>query len=345
MSERSQRPSRARGTLGEPHHHGIGPLFAQRSENTMPPRERQRPPTTPPPDASSLATRSYLARSPSVVLHEGLAIIDRGHIPRNDPRRRHWRRGCILRYSSPSRRRMMRLMATIRHNDLTSPLFLTLTYHAAPDDAAARTDLHTYLRILRLRWPSLQYLWRMELQRRGAIHWHVILWLHASSQHIVTDARMIPHLRRVWHQLVGSGDPDHERYGAKIALAASRKQAYAYISKYVAKEDADPRPVRGRRWATSRGLPTAPYYDVDVTYHQQQVVRRIVRRLMRARLRKAKRLGTYIAHCRLAYVYVRPPTMLRILRGCARVTMDRIHAPVRTPAEWQRLAAIQEALP
>ncbi|MCP4642954.1 MAG: hypothetical protein GY851_21085 [bacterium] len=94
-----------------------------------------------------------------------------------------------------------------------------------------------------------------------------------------------------WCIVSQQGTAEHRKHGFHSAQPDSGLGALmAYLRKYLAKEDSPDRdhPYRGRRWATSRLLPTEPYARIDLSRTQAVLLRRMARRLLKSRFRGQK---------------------------------------------------------
>ena len=106
-----------------------------------------------------------------------------------------------------------------------------------------------------------------------------------------TDAAYLAELRTLWAAVTQQHTAAHLKYGFhSVQVNRGLGALMAYLRKYLAKEDSPDHdhPYRGRRWATSRGLPTNPYIRVDLSRKQATEVRRFAKRLLRSRFRSAK---------------------------------------------------------
>lgn len=164
-----------------------------------------------------------------------------------------------------------------------------------------------------LRDNGARYIWRLELQARGAPHWHLILW---CSDECAAGAR------QAWHRTAAAGSRAHQRYGYHAVKLESYRQASIYVSKYVAKSaERTGEKLHGHRhWGASRDLPTAPHSEAEITERQYDKLRRIARRLIRSRNRTRKERQLSPAHfhlfcshetaakiCAHVGLHVRPP--------------------------------------
>lgn len=86
------------------------------------------------------------------------------------------RRGIISGFSRRSRSRLWSLLMRLDRRYL--PLFVTLTFHNAwPGDVAVlKRMLDTFFKRMRRRYPQASAIWKLEYQRRGAPHFHLLLW-------------------------------------------------------------------------------------------------------------------------------------------------------------------------
>lgn len=177
------------------------------------------------------------------------------------------RRAAVGGLSRKSRGRCVQQLARIPFGRLAvRPIFLTLTY---PKDYQG--DWHVWKRDLEAFWKRLQRgygfrtpdgewhdvefpeascIWRLELQERGAPHYHLILfgvpWLH------------IPWLDSAWAGVVDSGDDRHERAGTQIEWPRTWKGTVSYVAKYVAKQSQAPALTA---WSVDMDGSAAPVYE------------------------------------------------------------------------------------
>ena len=85
------------------------------------------------------------------------------------------KRGIVRGFSHGSRSRLMKLFAAADIDRLPAPLFITLTY---PDTWVAdwrqwKANLRDFLDALESKLGQVSMIWKMELQERGAPHFHL----------------------------------------------------------------------------------------------------------------------------------------------------------------------------
>ena len=217
----------------------------------------------------------------------------------------------VREFSSKSRGRMMRYVASVSWGELRQPgerlMMITLTYdrdwqRSCPTPKAAIAHLDALAkRFHRATGTRLRCVWVREFQRRGAPHFHLLALFPAWI-----DGQMSKDwLSRAWYDVVGSGDPRHLRAGTRIDYARSLqgsldpKRIAAYFAGYTAASkdkgyQHEPPPgwrnnngSVGSYWGR-RGV-TKATAEVAVTPGEVVALKRLIRRMIRAQKRTAPR--------------------------------------------------------
>jgi len=212
--------------------------------------------------------------------------------------------GDISSFSDSSRRRLIKKMLRLERSRLSDGLFVTLTYHEEwPDDRQAlKSQLNTLLQAMRRRWSSLRYVWRVELQERGAPHFHLLLWRSAAHEW-EHEEDIYAWLVDTWQRISGCTTGAHARHGVDLQRLTSWREALAYTSKYVAKDDdIDTAPDLGRRWGASQSLPTDSYCRVHVNERGAHILRRLARKLLSSRGMEDSHLVEHLKNARSALI-------------------------------------------
>ena len=82
-------------------------------------------------------------------------------------------RGIITSFSKGSRRRLIDMFARLDTKGVRTS-FLTLTFAGTPEPAAAKAAYRRFAERMKRRYAGVSWVWRMELQERGAIHFHIL---------------------------------------------------------------------------------------------------------------------------------------------------------------------------
>lgn len=135
-------------------------------------------------------------------------------------------RGVVTQFSRASRKRMLDTMARLRPGKRS---FITLTYPARfPDERQAKQHLRAFFERLRRYNPDVSAIWRMEYQRRGAPHFHIMAF----------DLPYIPQriIHQWWCEIVAEYVDGHKPR-VEIKAVRSNRGAMHYIAKYMSKEN------------------------------------------------------------------------------------------------------------
>lgn len=192
--------------------------------------------------------------------------------PATRPQAAAWKRGVVRALSSRS---LARLAFTAFNTPADFRSIITLTYPRkfSNDGKAAKTDLNKVLTWLRRNYPGLEYLWFLEFQKRGAVHFHILVSVDLAEQgkietvrrkngkHWQTHKPTWRKLEQYWRKIGGGltsweavREPNGgKRYAAKYATKPHQKQvpeAYQNV---------------GRFWGNSRGVKPKPiaFYRCD----------------------------------------------------------------------------------
>jgi hypothetical protein len=135
------------------------------------------------------------------------------------------RRGLVNGFSRSSRKRLLELLASLEPGNQQGrvvAVFLTLTFPGVPSPFEAKAFLQTFLKRAGRRFPGASGVWRLEFQRRGSPHFHLMLfglpfWRKDEVQ-------------RVWGEVIGEDRPF-----TRIEAVRSWRQCIAYAAKYMSK--------------------------------------------------------------------------------------------------------------
>jgi len=166
-------------------------------------------------------------------------------------------RGRISHFSKQARFRLFELLAKIDNNLNCKPLFVTLTYHHGHQNSKSNTksQLHNFLVQLRNFDPDVQFIWRAELQSRGAPHYHLIIFPGPLKDDVYGKNYEI-RIAQIWHLVADPKSYRHKEFGCKMIVINNYREACSYVSKYVAKEEKNnTESIEGKHWGCSRNLP------------------------------------------------------------------------------------------
>lgn len=195
-------------------------------------------------------------------------------------------RGEVRGFSSASRRRLMRLIASLER--ASRPVFVTLTY---PDVFSGnpvkwKRDMDVFGKRLARACPGAAFLWRIEFKARKsgksagqvAPHFHLLVYG-------VGYRKLLDWVGENWWEVVGSGDSDHLKAGTRVEHIYSWGGIMRYVGKYIAKEEDYPDNWQGRVWGVvgRASLPWAVEVVISLTEDEAVKLVRLGRKMIRAK--------------------------------------------------------------
>jgi hypothetical protein len=250
-------------------------------------------------------------------------------LSRSDPAKRFIKgrfdggvRGKVTGFSAASRGRAMRGFAKINWPAVRGKvLCVDLTYPGEYSTAGPdwKRDLDVFDHRFRRKYPGVAFWWKLEPQRRGAPHFHLIVfgveWIDKQW------------LSQAWYETVGSGDVRHLHAGTRVSAIHSRGGVVAYVCGYLTTENgknAVPEwwktSSAGRFWGW-RGKENVPIEKIvnALPYESWIVFRRLMYRCLRNHMRPKrwrewrKRVGGRQGFLAGGWGFIESPTVEKML--------------------------------
>lgn len=157
------------------------------------------------------------------------------------------KRGRIRGFSYKSRLRLMRFMARLKMGKIRAT-FITLTFRGYPSNEVAKSALHAFLQRIARSYPAASCVWRMEYQKRGSLHFHLLCF-------------NLPYWH--WTEVLSAWKSCSRQRVARVdvRLVKSRRGVQSYVAKYIAKVEKRikktflvyvPYLHKGRKWRKGR---------------------------------------------------------------------------------------------
>lgn len=209
--------------------------------------------------------------------------------PRDDEKAK--KRKKITRWSNASRFRLKWFLATLSREEVGRALVLTLTYPAefpAPDDHATyKNHLRVFYQGLCRQFPGCSGVWKLEFQKRGAAHFHLICFaLHAEQIETLRSW-----IEQRWYQIAHNGDAHLGKAACNLERIKTPAGGMTYLVKYVSKGDQTmPGNFTGRYWGCfgKEELPVVETEQIELTERQANIVRRWLRHLVKKKVEQSR---------------------------------------------------------
>ncbi len=204
----------------------------------------------------------------------------------------------ITCFSGKSRQRLRMTLARVDQNKAGKALFCTATYpNEFPlDSATFKRHLDAFGKRFLRAYPDAGFFWKLEFQKRGAAHFHVIVFGLHLQEKTRALCRFREWLADTWFEVVNSGDVKHKRAGTSAEIMRSSVAILRYCAGYVSKSDQTLVGVKvGRYWGIvgrSR-IPFGNAQSVVLSPAEHRLIRRTMVRSMKAqnRVRRIKHLS------------------------------------------------------
>jgi hypothetical protein len=212
-------------------------------------------------------------------------------------------------FSRESRRNLLRRLASINRAAFKAfkgrLISITLTYpHEYPEDPElCKNHLKALRRRLQRKFGEFAGFWRMGIQKRGAWHFHLLLFVGPSIGPVRELRRFIS---SSWYEVTGKVSEGHLRAGTRVEAVRKWKEATSYVERYMAKPEEFPEGLQtGRIWGIwNEELLPVSWETVQVSLRDAFKIRRIYRKL-------ARRKGS--GSLRRITVFVRHENVVRLL--------------------------------
>jgi len=213
----------------------------------------------------------------------------------------------VTGFSSSSRRRLMRLIASLERDE--RPIFVTMTYpDIFPDDLAKwKRDVDVFGKRLKRKHPQAGFIWRIEFKERQsgvsagklAPHFHLLVYG-------VGYRDLLGWVSGAWWSVVGSQNRDHLRVGTRVEHIYSWGGIMRYVGKYIAKEDDYPAGWQGRAWGVVGrvNLPWAVEVIIGLTEDESIKLVRLGRKMIGAKGRSFSHGLTWIVNAERVLDYL-----------------------------------------
>lgn len=203
----------------------------------------------------------------------------------------------LYTFSHRSRCNLLQQIAKIDYEYMGQGLHVVLTYPGEweTNPEIWKRHLHNFRRSMDRRYDGWCALWRIEPQRRGAPHYHMIVW-GIPDLETQTESRW---MKDTWWRIVGSGDENHRNMGVKVIHVEGNQEEYVktrYLAFYGSKDNKNGKseifeyPI-GRYWGFHHRHILRLHDKDEYLLDQQQftVSRRIIRKFYDSQARRFAR--------------------------------------------------------
>jgi hypothetical protein len=187
-------------------------------------------------------------------------------------------------FSRSSRRNLLRRLASINRSAFRAfkgrIIFVTLTYpHEWPEEPElCKRHLKALRKRLQREFGTFAAFWRLGIQKRGAWHFHLLLFVGPS---IGSKGDLRRFISSSWYEVTGKVSEEHLRAGTRVEPVKRWKEATSYVERYMAKPEGFPEGLpTGRIWGVwNEELIPARWETAEVGLRDAYKIRRVYRKL------------------------------------------------------------------
>jgi hypothetical protein len=206
----------------------------------------------------------------------------------------------IKMYTPASLKKLKQTIMSAPHKIKNNPLkMITLTYHHNPEShQEAKRDLDSFMKRLRRLSPESFFIWKLEYQTRGTIHYHILCYNLAFSEDL--PAR----IATAWNEITGQGKA-HLQAGTRIETIKKP----LYICKYEGKPEKNEYQGTdnpGRFW----GIVNRKAYDaavnkkeINISAEQYKMIKRFIRKQLKKYLKDKTKQADKISRMTNTTIY------------------------------------------
>ncbi len=187
------------------------------------------------------------------------------------------KRGTVKHFSTRSRRRLLNQILKLENRD--GYYFVTLTYpkEYSLEFTEWKTQLRKLYCTLQYHYPRMGFLWKLEYQKRGAPHFHLLMFEPSRP-----DRREIWSLiRDCWYRIVGVKSKSFRHHSVSVKAIRNIKTSGFYLAMYQCKDSQERLDIpSGRTWGIygRKQMPTTAFGCEQLDEHQYKLLKRTVRK-------------------------------------------------------------------
>jgi len=228
-------------------------------------------------------------------------------------------RGLITDFSRKSRNRLLKNTLSLEY---TPRVFITLTYPTfyPADSSEWKRHLDNFSRELRRQYPDSYFIWKLEPQKRGAPHFHLLGDIF--NQELDKDFYNV--VSRLWCRVVGTTGENrrkHEQAGTRVDFLEhndSNKKIFSYVSKYIGKpingEDLPGWSRPGRFWGVinKSSMPGKEVLNIKLDDNEIVLIKRLAKKWVR-KIKQSKKCDKIFDLNKSFTAFFNDSTIIRLL--------------------------------
>lgn len=166
------------------------------------------------------------------------------------------KRGKVTHFSKKSRKALLNKILQLEHRP--GYYFVTLTYQNYETTFQTwKKDLNHFYSSVHYHYPRMGFLWKLEYQKRGAPHFHLLLFDPSIPN--LKQLRSI--VKEAWYKVVGEKSKSFRHHGTDVQSIKNIKTSGFYLAMYQCKDQNERLDIpSGRTWGI-KGRAKMPFTE------------------------------------------------------------------------------------
>lgn len=180
----------------------------------------------------------------------------------------------IKGFSLNARMRMMRMFSMVDYDSYQTPIFISATFHFdfKLERIFVKKTLDNFMKRLKRNLPSFDHIWKLELQKREAPHFHFMI-LFREKKTKINFNKIKETIKNNWLELKFCSCEHCQEHAIMTKKVNTYKHAMIYISKEIAKVSQNNLKCDiGNYWNHSRKIRIKLYEKIELSYSEMQDV-------------------------------------------------------------------------
>jgi len=180
----------------------------------------------------------------------------------------------IKEFSSKARRNFIFFVNSIKVDEFFNKYFITLTYHNdyPTDLRLLKLDLKKFLIYSRREFPQFEYIWKLEIQKRNAPHYHLAFFftfqLSPNQQNYFTQK-----INNIWNEITSCKCNHCKLYKSKVYSINNQYVFYSYMTKEITKNKQTEIIKLGRFWGHSKNLKVFKWTTEEISIEEWKQIK------------------------------------------------------------------------
>ena len=193
------------------------------------------------------------------------------------PKKQTSKREKVKTFSRKSRRNLFKYILKLENRE--GFYFITLTYPSEYNEnyETWKKQLHQLYSSLKYHYPEMGFLWKLEFQKRGAPHFHLLAFVPTTPP--IQEIKKL--IKDTWYRIVSIKSKGFRHWGTDVKEVKDIRSSGFYLAMYQCKDQNHRTDIQtGRIWGIygRKMMPMSEQGTEQLTEYNYKLLKRICRR-------------------------------------------------------------------